>query len=172
MQDVKQYVDDVRYGNASVWSVGRGILVGAFNQFQDLSGKLPPRLRIRGGNRYPFLLGSAAKGPVEKLDLQPGEWVRVKSAEEIEKTLNSDYRNRGLYFDREMLRYCGQVVQVHHRVNQIIDEPTGKMITMKTPCVILSNVVCTADFHRSCPRKIYAYWREIWLERVPEPART
>jgi hypothetical protein len=46
------------------------------------------------------------------------------------------------------------------------------MITMKTPCVILSNVVCTADFHRSCPRKIYAYWREIWLERVPEPART
>ena len=111
----------------------RGILVGAFNQFQDLSLKLPARIRIRGGNRYPFLLGTAAKGPVEKLDLQPGEWVRVKPAEEIEKTLNSDYRNRGLYFDREMLRYCGQVVQVHHRVTQIIDEPTGRMITMKTP---------------------------------------
>jgi hypothetical protein len=170
MHDVKQYVDDVRYGNASVWSVGRGIIVGAFNQFQDLSLKLPARARIRGGNRYPFLVGTATKGPVEKLDLQPGEWVRVKSAEQIEKTLNSEHRNRGLYFDREMLRYCGQVVQVHHRVNQIIDEPTGKMITMKTPCVILSNVVCTADFHRSCPRKIYAYWREIWLERVPEPA--
>jgi hypothetical protein len=172
MQDVKQYVDDVRYGNASVWSVGRGILVGAFNQFQDLSLKLPARLRIRGGNRYPFLLGTTTKGPVEQLDLQPGEWVRVKSAAEIEKTLNSNYRNRGLYFDREMLRYCGQLAQVHHRVTQIIDEPTGKMITMKTPCIILSNVVCTADFHRSCPRKIYAYWREIWLERVPEPART
>jgi len=172
MHDARQYVDDVRYGNASVWSVARGILVGAFNQFQDLSLKLPARLRIRGGNRYPFLFGTATKGPVEKLDLQPGEWVRVKSAEEIEKTLNSNYRNRGLYFDREMLRYCGEVVQVHHRVNQIIDEPTGRMITMKTPCVILSNVVCMADFHRSCPRKIYAYWREIWLERVPEPVRT
>jgi len=46
------------------------------------------------------------------------------------------------------------------------------MITMKTPCVILSNVVCVADFHRSCPRKIYAYWREIWLERAPEPVLT
>src|ERR1700759_5388979 len=171
MHDVRQYVDDVRYGNASVRSVVRGILIGAFNQFQDLSGKLPSRLRIHGGNRYPFLLGTATKGPVEKLDLQPGEWVRVKPAAEIEKTLNSDYRNRGLYFDREMLRDCGQVVQVHHRVNQIIDEPTGKMITMKTPCVILAHVVCLADFHRSCPRKIYAYWREIWLERVPEPVR-
>jgi hypothetical protein len=45
------------------------------------------------------------------------------------------------------------------------------MITMKTPCIILSDVVCTADFHRSCPRAIYAYWREIWLERIPEPAQ-
>ncbi len=172
MHDARQYVNDVRYGNASAWSAVRGILVGAFNQFQDRSLKLPARLRIRGGNRYPFLSGTAAKGPVEKLDLQPGEWVRVKSAEEIEKTLNSSYRNRGLYFDREMLRYCGKVVQVHHRVNQIIDEPTGRMITMKTPCIILSNVVCMADFHRSCPRKIYTYWREIWLERVPGPVRT
>jgi hypothetical protein len=171
MQDVRQYVDDVRYGNASVWSVLRGILVGAFNQLQDLSLKLPARLRIRGGNRYPFLLGTATVGQEEKLDLQPGEWVRVKSAEEIEKTLNRNYRNRGLYFDREMLRYCGTVLQVHHRVNQIIDEPTGRMITMKTPSIILTDAVCVADFHRSCPRKIYAYFREIWLERVPQPVR-
>jgi hypothetical protein len=172
MHDVRQYVDDVRYGNASVWSVLRGILVGAFNQIQDLSLKLPARLRIRGGNRYPFLVGSATVGQEEKLDLQPGEWVRVKSAEEIEKTLNRNYRNRGLYFDREMLRYCGTVMQVHHRVNQIIEEPTGRMITMKTPCIILTDAVCLADFHRSCPRKIYAYWREIWLERVPDPVGT
>jgi hypothetical protein len=32
--------------------------------------------------------------------------------------------------------------------------------------------VCTADYHRSCPRGIYAYWREIWLERVPSPFAT
>jgi hypothetical protein len=170
MHDTRQYVDDVRYGNAPARSVVRGILVGAFNQFQDFSLKLPAPLRIRGGNRYPFLSGTAATGPVETLDLQPGEWVRVKPAGEIEKTLNSSYRNRGLYFDREMLRYCGKVAQVHHRVSQIIDEPTGRMITMKTPCVILSDVVCMADFHRSCPRQIYAYWREIWLERVPGSA--
>jgi hypothetical protein len=30
----------------------------------------------------------------------------------------------------------------------------------------LENVVCTADFHRVCPRAIYPYWREIWLEKV------
>jgi hypothetical protein len=27
-------------------------------------------------------------------------------------------------------------------------------------------VICTSDYHRLCPRGIYPYWREIWLERV------
>jgi hypothetical protein len=26
--------------------------------------------------------------------------------------------------------------------------------------------VCDADYHLFCTRKIYAYWREVWLERV------
>jgi hypothetical protein len=36
---------------------------------------------------------------------------------------------------------------------------------------MLDGVVCKADYHLFCPRGIYSYWREIWLERVdaPEP---
>ena len=166
-----QYVEDVRTGNATTRAVLRGILVGFFNQYQDLSRKVLPRwLRIRGGLRYPFIDGTATTAPVETLDLQPGEWVRVRSAEEIARTIGPTNRNRGLYFDREMLKYCGRTAQVLRRVDHIIEEPTGRMLTMKTPSVILADVVCTADFHRSCPRAIYAYWREIWLERVPAPA--
>lgn len=172
--NARQYVEDVRYGNAPVRTVLRGIAIGVFNKFQDLSRRtLPERFRFKGGVRYPYFVGTAEDMRVETLDLQPGEWVRVKSAEEIGKTLNRDYRNRGLYFDREMLRYCGQTARVLRRVDRIIEETTGRMITMKTPCVILADAVCVADFHRSCPRAIYAYWRESWLERVPapEPAR-
>jgi hypothetical protein len=58
---------------------------------------------------------------------------------------------------------------VLRRVDRIVEEKTGRMITMKTPCVILADAVCTSDYHRSCPRAIYAYWRENWLERVPAP---
>ena len=166
-----QYVEDVRTGNATVGHVIRGILIGFFNQYQDLSRKVLPRLlRIKDGTRYPFIQGSAGKTPVETLGLQPGEWVRVKSAAEIAKTLGPNNRNRGLFFDREMLRYCGRTAQVLRRVDHIVDEASGHMLTMKTPSVILADVVCTADFHRSCSRAIYAYWREIWLERVPAPA--
>src|SRR5262249_34057297 len=54
------------------------------------------------------LPGTASKDqgfPV--LDLQPGEWVRVKSKEEIARTLTPDGRSRGMWFDREMLPDCG-----------------------------------------------------------------
>ncbi len=169
--DLRQYVQDVSTGNAPARQVVRGIAVGAFNRMQDLSRrKLPERLRIRGGLRYPFIQGTADKTPDEKLDLQPGEWVRVKSIEQIIATLNADNRNRGMSFDREMLKYCGRTAQVLRRVDHIIDESSGRMLTMKTPCIVLADIVCTADYHRSCPRGIYPYWREIWLERVPAPA--
>lgn len=171
--DLRQYVQDVRTGNAPARKVVRGIAVGAFNRMQDLTRrKLPERLRIRGGRRYPFIQGTADKSPAERLDLQPGEWVRVKSIERISATLNAENSNRGLSFDCEMLKYCGRTAQVLRRVDHIIDELSGQMLTMKTPCIVLADVVCTSDYHRSCPRGIYPYWREIWLERVPAPLRT
>jgi len=168
--DVTQYVQDVRSGNAPARQVIRGIAIGTFNRMQDLTRhRLPERFRFRGGQRYPFVRGTADRTPVESLGLQPGEWVRVKSLEEISATLNADNLNRGLSFDREMLRYCGRMAQVLRRVDHIIDESTGRMQTMKTPCIVLADVVCASDYHRSCPRSVYAYWREIWLERVPAP---
>jgi len=170
MWNLRQYVDDVHYGNAPWGRVLKGILIEIFNKAQALSRRvLPSPLRFKGGVKYPFIVGTAREMPVATLGLEPGEWVRVKSAEEIGRTLDKDYRNRGLYFDREMLKYCGRTAQVLRRVDRIIEETSGRMITMKTPCVILTDAVCTADFHRSCPRAIYAYWREIWLERVPAP---
>jgi hypothetical protein len=148
--------------------VVRGFAIGLFNRFQDLTTRtLPERYRVRGGLRYPFIRGTARKTPMQTLDLRPGEWVRVKSIEEITRTLDPDNRNRGLSFDREMLKYCGRTARVLRRVDHIIDESSGRMLTMKTPCIVLADVVCTADYHRNCPRGIYPYWREIWLERAP-----
>ena len=83
------------------------------------------------------------------------EGPKVTSAEKIGKTLDNDYRNRGFYFDLEMLKCGGQTAQVLRRLDQIIDEKTGRVITMKTPWVVLIDAICTADNHRSCPRAIY-----------------
>lgn len=112
--------------------------------------------------------------PIESppLGLRPGEWVQVKEAHEIAETLNAKGRNRGLWFDREMMAYCGGRYRVRSRVKRFLDERTGKMIELKSDCVTLEGVVCSGDYSLRrwfCPRQIYAYWRETWLKRVDGP---
>ena len=73
-----------------------------------------------------------------------------------------------------MAPYCGRIVKVKKSVTKIIEEPTGKMLHMKEPCIMLDGVVCNSEYARSrlnCPRAIPAFWREIWLEKVEDEQR-
>jgi len=108
----------------------------------------------------------------QALNLRPGEWVRIKSKDEIAKMLTPDGRDRGLWFDREMVPYCGGTYRVRQRIGRFIDDRTGKLVVLKNEAITLDGVVCSGD--RSicrwlCPRAVYPYWREAWLERV-QPA--
>jgi hypothetical protein len=122
-----------------------------------------PREQMTGGSASP----TAPRG------LQPGQLVQIKQGGEISRTLNATGKNRGLWFDREMKVYCGANATVKARVNRFIDEKTGKLIELGSDCYILDSVVCKS--HRSdgrwlCPRAIYPWWREAWLDPVGEEA--
>jgi len=65
-----------------------------------------------------------------------------------------------------MLRYCGRRGRVLRRVTRIIDEKSGKMLRIRSDCIVIDGFICTGDLHRLCPRSIYPYWREDWLRRV------
>ena len=166
-----QYVEDVRSGNANVFWVVRAFLVGFFNRLQKLSMRvLPRRLWFRGGKRWRFLAGRAVgRTPTADLGLQHRDRVRIKSKEAILETLNADLLNRGLGFDEEMSRFCGREARVERRVQQVIDEKTSRMVTMKTPCIVLENLICEGAYNANCPRAWICFWREIWLERIDEP---
>lgn len=175
--DPRQYIRDLRSGNLDSGLAGasrghrilefvlavcrllQATIIGFFNEVQQR----------RSGARYPFIEGTAEKAPVELLNLQPGELVEVRSREEILATLDKNQKNRGLWFDSEMLPYCGGIYRVLRRVHHIIDEKTRKMVDMKFPCIVLEGVVCKSDYHRLCPRAIYPYWRENWLKRAGAP---
>ncbi|MEZ5475310.1 MAG: hypothetical protein R3E72_09950 [Steroidobacteraceae bacterium] len=185
--DIRQYLADVTSGNHSIWhmfklltragyaallqrGVGYRLLLQFYNKFQQL----------RGGEPFPIMVGKIEPGqrtPTEILDLQPGELVEVKSAEEISATITADGFNRGMRYDPEMLKYSGHRYRVQQRVNKLIDEKSGKMVSMKSPCIQLDNVFCRAEFtpgRLGCPRASNTYWREIWLRRVADdsPARS
>jgi hypothetical protein len=170
-RELDQYVRDVR--NWGFPKVLRGLFFDIFNLWQSFSSRRLPRvLRFRDGQPYPFIHGPlpVKKGatPSATLDLRPGDLVRIKSKDEIEATLDEANHNRGLLFDGEMARYCGRTARVRARVERLVDEHTGEMIEIKSDCIMLEGVVCSADYHRCCSRGIYSYWREIWLERVDD----
>jgi hypothetical protein len=180
--DLRQFWEDYASGNVrvpqmiaafvfTIWHTlshaGIGIgsaMVWIYDSFQ----------RLRGGSPYPWRRGKIFKGsptPTQKLDLQPGELVRVRPYAEILESLDQNAHNRGMYFDGEMVPFSGGTFRVLKRVGQIIDERTGRMVKIKSDAIILENVACQARYakcRRFCPRSIYPYWREIWLERVAE----
>ena len=109
--------------------------------------------------------------PRHDLNLAAGDLVRMKSYDQIRATLDTTSKNRGLSFDAEFVPYCGRLFRVRTRVERFIDEKTGIMRTLKTPAIILDGVYCKSQFagqRMFCPRGIYLWCREIWLEKVPE----
>jgi hypothetical protein len=120
------------------------------------------------------LPGTAKKGETfAPLNLKVGESVRVKTKEEIARTLNAEGRNKGLWFDREMLPYCGRIFRVRSRVSRFINDHDGSMVVLKNEAITLDGVVCSGELSLRrwfCPRAIYSYWRECWLERVDSGA--
>jgi hypothetical protein len=182
--DMRQYVEDYSSGNASLLRIFCGFVYVCY-YYCTLAYKgrlgIPSRYiydrfqAFRQGIPFPRrkgMLPADQLAPTSNLHLQPGELVRIKSYNEILKTVSAkDNMNRGLFFDAELVPYCGGIYRVRTRVSRFIDEKTGMMKTLKTPAVILDGVCCQSrysNYRMFCPRSIYSWWRETWLERVPE----
>jgi hypothetical protein len=164
---LSQYAEDFRSGNVgSPFRFLKGLLITFFNVYQwKTYGKLPKWLRIGGGRTYPFYKGTGSGTRVPSGEIQPGDLVEVRSKTEILATLNEANKNGGLLFDSEMIPFCGSTVRVDRKIEQIIDEPTGKMIKLRD-CIVLEDVVCPGIYHKFCPRQGLPYWREAWLKKV------
>ena len=184
--DFRQYLEDWTSGN---WPFSQLIAGGSYvfyhwlvNWTDHRSPRWSKRLIAfydrfqarRGGSPYPRRRGTIPAGdktPARLLNLEPGERVRVRPLNEVLATLDTRNRNRGMFFDAEEVPFCGKTYTVRSKVERIIDERSGRMIALKGQNVILDNVWCQArysDRRMLCPRAIYPFWRETWLERVPE----
>jgi hypothetical protein len=99
----------------------------------------------------------------------------VKSYADILATLDRNNKQAGLFFDAEMVPFCGGMYRVRDRIHRFIDEKSGKMSYLRTPAVILEHVWCTSRYSSCrmfCPRSIYSWWREAWLEKLEDRVET
>ena len=102
------------------------------------------------------------------LNLQPGEWVQVRSIDEISRTLDEAGKYKGLYFMPAMEEYCGKKFRVFKKAAIIKLESTGEVRKLKSPSVFLEGVYCDGEYHEGCDRACYHFWREMWLKRIPD----
>jgi hypothetical protein len=97
-------------------------------------------------------------------NLQPGEWVEVKSRDEILSTLDQNAKHRGLRFVPEMYDFCGQRFRVFKRVQKICIENTPDVRRINNT-VLLEGGICQGG-GIGCDRACFHFWRELWLRRV------
>jgi hypothetical protein len=182
--DLAQYVEDFTSGNVGVGRMLAGFLYlgyatvvgGRYGVGAPLRWLFDVFGRWTGGSPYPDRRGkipAGGKTPSRKLDLQAGEWVRVRPLPEILETVDENLRNRGMGFHSEMVPLTGRTFRVLRRIEKIVHEKTGKMVHLRNDAVILEHGTCEARYinncRRFCPRAVYLYFREIWLERVETP---
>ncbi|MGH9250406.1 MAG: hypothetical protein ACRD0W_12920 [Acidimicrobiales bacterium] len=160
LTDPRPYLREYTSGNVSIRTFSRVMTRVTVTEVRRKLGRLPA-IPVHG---------KSTKSPeTQRLDLQPGEWVRVKSRDQIRETLTDKGMNRGLWFDVEMLPYCGKTFRVRRRIERFVNDRDGTMIELPNDCVTLEGVVCSGELSPQrwfCSRAIYSYWRECWLERV------
>lgn len=158
--DIGSYLRDVRAGTYSVWKLSRILSFASFLRLR----------RLLTGKSYRILSGTRSTTPVEILDLQPGEWVVIKSSEEIAATLDRNGKNHGLAFTVEMIPFCGKRLRVLRRLERMVSEPTRELIDVKST-VILEGATCDGChiLRGGCPRDNFHFWREVWLRRTADP---
>lgn len=154
--DVKQYVWDLKYNRTPLAKFAQSMFIAFYN-------KTAPRL---GFNSWGLIAGPGTTTSAEPLDLRAGEFVRVKPLTDIKATLDQEGKHQNLLFAPSMANFCGHVLRVRERVENIVLEATPRRREIKGT-VLLEGATCDGVCHRLCPRQSLLFWRECWLERVP-----
>ena len=121
-------------------------------------------VRWRGGSSaQPQAKAFAAIAP-----LMQGDWVRVRSREEILATLDPFKELKGCAFLPDMYEYCGTRQRVLRSMRHFMDERDYKLKKARG-IILLENVICngTPTFGE-CDRCCFLFWREEWLEKIDE----
>lgn len=107
--------------------------------------------------------------------LQAGDWVAVRSAEEILATLDANGALDELPFMPEMLDWCGNRFRVQYRAAKTcvgIDSPVYVYPNRRfanDDVVLLDGPRCDGQAHDGCQRGCRIFWKEAWLRPVEGP---
>jgi hypothetical protein len=106
------------------------------------------------------------------LGLRAGEWVSVRSIEDIKASLDARGCLGRTRFLQGMWKFSGKRFQVLKRIENVVDYRTGDMWRVRDT-VVLTGVYCERDRSedRRCEQTCFYFWKEAWLERCDAPPK-
>src|SRR6266850_3211640 len=110
--------------------------------------------------------GESVSRSSRSLGLRAGDWVEVRSAEEILATLDEQAGLDALPFMPEMLQYCGKRFRVFKAAHKACDTIKKTGNRRMENAVHLENLRCDGQEHGGCQARCLLYWKEAWLKPV------
>lgn len=187
--DSQPFIRRVKRTLAVPWNYhGKRWLKKAYRIYEKRFGPIKPRMIVKTANDdlpQTMLSEQPENHPgtqqqqlvdqlphVEEMDLaEPrkliaGDWVRVRSWEEIQPMLDPFKETRGCAFLEDMRKYCGTKQRVFKSMERFLDERDYKVKKVRG-VILLENVICggVPAFGR-CDRSCFLFWREEWLEKI------
>src|SRR5262245_240976 len=95
--------------------------------------------------------------------LRVGDWVQVRSAQEIFATLDEQSRLDGLPFMPEMLQFCGKRYRVNKSAHKTCDTIRSSRSRWMADAVHLEGLRCDGTGHGGCQAACLLFWKTAWL---------
>ena len=97
--------------------------------------------------------------------MKVGDWVEVRSKEEILKTLDSNGQLDGMPFMPEMFAFCGQRFRVYKRAHKTCDT-VFPVRGRRVDRAVHLETRCDGQAHGGCQAGCLIFWKEAWLKPV------
>jgi len=111
---------------------------------------------------------------IRRQRLRAGDWVQVRSVDEILASLDENGTLDGLPFMSEMLPFCGRTFRVTRRAEHTCVEVAPGRLPIhafrNNDVVLLEGLRCSGADHGGCQRGCMLFWKEAWLHRVADGA--
>src|SRR4051794_6047982 len=89
-----------------------------------------------------------------------GDWVRVRTKEEILATLDTNAQFEGMPFMPQMLDYCGKRYRVSRRAHKTCDTALSLGPRKLTSSVHLEGLRCDGQAYGGCQQMCLLYWKD------------
>jgi hypothetical protein len=103
------------------------------------------------------------------MKVHAGDWVQVRSADEILTTLDKNGRLEGLPFMPQMFTYCGQSFRVVSSAYKACDTVSGRYRGRKLPESVHLDIRCDGHAYGGCQAACLIFWKTAWLKPGDDP---